>query len=222
MKQLGAAICILTLISGCVSIDGVSKDAALRVVPPITVEADEALVNFYHPTTLEDLPVPLSISPIPGVTGLPTFFKASNAYQIWKDDQLVGFLPVSNRCLQVRIKPGKQIFLGRFVRSNAGNWNVLQGDFEGGKTYFVKVVQRWNTWKPSVAFQVLKPTEPEFGNIDACKAPISYDHTSDSSASFWRDHVSTNIVGVRGALRDLKNGSQNVYVDPVIQPSDGR
>lgn len=54
-------------------------------------------------------------------------------YQIWGNEELVGFLPFSNQCFQVRVRPGSYTFLGRFVRSNAGNWTLLQGNFEAGK-----------------------------------------------------------------------------------------
>lgn len=222
MNKWIIALCMLASLSACVTTEGMSKDAAIRSVQPLTVNTDEALVNFYHPTTLEDLPVPLSISLIPGAGGLPLFFKANNAYQIWQEDQLAGFLPVANRCLQLRVRPGKHTFLGRFTRSNAGNWTVLQGNLEGGKTYFVKVVQRWNTWKPAVAFEILKPNAPEFGQIGACKTPIAYDRSLNASALFWESHVRAHLEEVRRVLQGLKGGGDNFYLDPDIQAGDGQ
>jgi hypothetical protein len=222
MKRAMTALSMLAGMAACVNIDGISKDAALKVVPPIAAEAEVALVNFYHPMTLENLPVPLSVATVPGAMPLPIFFNVSNAYQLWQDDRLQGFLPVADRCLQVRVTPGKHTFLGRFVRSNAGNWTVLPANLEAGKTYYVKVVQRWNTWKPAVAFEILKPSDPAFGNIAACQAPVAYDRSSGASAEFWDRHVSANSGEVQSVLQALKAGSRDYYFDPEIVGDDGR
>lgn len=221
MKKYILALTIFLTLPACVNIEGYSKGADFKVVNPIRPGTEEAVINFYHPYTLENLPVPLNVSAVPG-ENVPILFKASNVYQIWEDEELVGFLPVTNRCFQVRVKPGKHIFLGRFVRSNAGNWTVLQGNFEAGKTYFVKVYQRWNTWKPSVSFEVLKPTDSEFDNVGACKTPFAYDRTSSTSAEFWDHHVNENIDDVRTVYKNLKDGSKDYYFDPDIKPENGR
>ncbi len=178
-------------------------------VKPLIPGPEEAVINFYHPFSLED-------SPIWALARAPRF-----TFQIWEDEEFVGFL-FGIRCLQVRAKPGKNIFLGRVVDSNAGNWTVLQGDIEAGKIYFVKVYQRMNTWKPSISLEVLRPTDPEFNNIDACKAPVAYDRTASTDAEFWDNHVKENIDVVRTVLGKVKAGSKDYYFDPDIEPADGR
>jgi len=210
----------LVIMSGCISLDGASKKAAFRFVQPIKPASDEVVVNFYHPFGLEDLPVPMTISPLPG-PAIPILFSPANVYQLWLDNDLAGFLPVANRCVQIKTTPGKHIFLGRFVRSNAGNWTVLEGTLAAGKTYFVKVTQRWNTWKPSIVFEVVKPTDPDFDTVGSCKTPLAYDRTSGESAQLWDNHVKENVEGIRTVFSDLRKGSTDYYFDTAILPEDG-
>lgn len=221
MIRILFGLALLLVLPACVTIGSISQDAEFKVSEQIRPGAEYAVINFYHPTGLEDLPVPLSVG-LPMTSNIPIFFKANNLYQIWDANGLVGFLPVADRCFQVRVKPGRQIFLGRFVRSNAGNWTVLEGDLAAGKTYFVKVSQRWNTWKPSVSFEALKPADPAFNDVGACVTPFVYDRTSRTSAEFWDRHVSENMDGVRTVFENLKNGSRDYYFDNELKPENGR
>lgn len=221
MGRLLGIFLLLLVLPGCVAFNR-AGDADFRTTPPVTPAAGEALVNFYHPFGLEDVPVPANLGVLPG-SFMPVFFKARNVYQIWLDGELAGFLPVaSGKCFQLRVPPGRHHFLGRFVRSDAGNWNVMPADLAAGKTYFVAVSQRWNTWRPSVAFAVLKPADPDFGNIGACKQPFAYDRTAPASAAFWDDHVRDNRTEVRQVLQQLQQGSKDYYFDPALLPEDGR
>ncbi len=214
---------ILTLslaLPACVTIGSGSEDAEFKVVDPIRPGTADSVINFYHPIGLEDLPVPLNGGyPAPNI---PIFFKANNLYQIWDADGLVGFLPVANRCFQLRVKPGRQRFIGRFVRWNAGNWTVLEGDVAAGKTYFIKVSQRWNTWKPSVSFEALEPDGTSFNEVSACKVPFAYDRTSGKSAEFWDHHVTENIGDVRTVFDNLNKGSRDYYFDHELKPENGQ
>ena len=99
---------------------------------------------------------------------------------------------------------------------------MLQGTIEAEKTYFVKVSQRMITRKPSVSLEILKATDSKFNNIDACKAPVTYDRTSSTDAEFWDNQVNENVDVVRTVLKKLKSGSKDYYFDPDIEPADGR
>ncbi len=220
MTRLILGFTLLLVLSACVTIGSTSQDAEFKVVDPVLPDADYSVINFYHPTGLEDLAVPLNVG-IP-MANMPIFFRTDNLYQIWDADGLVGFLPVASRCLQVRVRPGRQVFLGRFVRSNAGNWTVLEGEVAAGKTYFVKVSQRWNTWKPSVSFEALTPADPAFDQVRACIAPLAYDRTSPTSAAFWDRHVSENRAAARTVFENLKNGSHDYYFDNELRSENGR
>ena len=196
------------------------KGLAFSTVASIQPGADDAVVAFYHPFGLSDLPVPASIAPIPGATGAVLLVAPSALYQIWTPEGLAALFPAG--CTQVRVKPGRQIFVGRFVRWNAGNWTVLEGELEGGKTYFVKVSQRWNTWKPALELQVVRASDFREEAVPCNAAAVAYDHASQVNGGFWQRHEAQNAAAVRTVYEDLRAGRREYYFDRPIVPQDGR
>lgn len=220
LKSISVVITLTLGLSACVNIRSGTEQAEFKFGSQLQPGAEDAIVSFYHPLGLEDVPTPLSLgSPVANV---PILLKANNLYQIWDSSGLVGFLPVSSNCIQVRVKPGRQVFVGRFVRSNAGNWTVLEGNVAAGKTYVVKVSQRWNTWKPSVSFEAQIPDDAAVEKRDPCMTPLVYDRTSTESSEFWDHHVAENQGVVRKVFEDLENGGRDYYFDPVLKPENGR
>lgn len=223
LKRVSVVIALTLTLSACVNVGGGLQKAQFRFGDQLKPSEEDAIVSFYHPLGLEDVPVPLSLGS--GVLGssakIPLLLKADNLYQIWDSSGLVGFLPVSRNCIQVRVKPGRQVFVGRFVRANAGNWTVLEGNVAVGKTYLVKISQRWNTWKPSISFEAQSP-EVAVENRDPCLAPLVYDRTSTEGSEFLDRHFAENQVVVRKIFEDLANGGRDYYFDPALKPEDGR
>jgi hypothetical protein len=220
MKKALVLLAIFLSLSACINIEGITKGAEFKVTDRVEPSSEDAVINFFHTLGLENVPVPLSVGP-PGAN-VPIFFTTNNLYQIWDSNGFVGFLPATSRCIQVRVKPGRQVFLGRFVRENAGNWTVLEGDVAAGKSYFVKVSQRWNTWKPSVSFEAQTPSDDTTNGGSNCAAPLAYDRTSPGSAEFLDRHVSENQEEVRVIFEKLKSGSKDFYFDSVLKLENGR
>jgi len=209
---------VIIFLSGCVIANNGLDNAQIKPIEVIKPDSNYAVINFYHPVGLEDVPVPLNIS----LGSAYTFIKTSNTYQIWDKNNFIGFLPVANRCFQYKVSPGDHVFLGRFVRSNAGNWTVLKAKLQAGREYYIGVSQRWNTWKPAVVFEVLKPADPKFGEINSCRAPFTYNHDTPESEQAWNQHVNKNMSIVSDVMDALQKGSQEFYFDPSIQSDDGR
>ncbi len=219
MKRISTGPLLALAIAGCVTLNTEVGQATFRPAPPVQPSEREAVINFVHVPGIEDMPVPLSIgypaSPV------PLLFSSENLFQLWDGEGLAGFLPMGTSCVQVRVKPGKQVFLGRFVRSNAGDWAVLEGEAAAGKTYFIRVSQRWNTWKPSVQFQAMTPEELAKHPVDACRKPAAYDRSQSASAAFWDNHLAKNREAVQCAFADLAQGKRAFYFDPVLRAANG-
>lgn len=219
MTRIATGLLLAFALAGCVTLNTEVGQATFRPVSPAAPSDGEAVINFVHVPGIEDMPVPLSIgypaSPV------PLFFSSENLFQLWDGQGLAGFLPMGTACVQVRVKPGKQVFLGRFVRSNAGDWTVLSGDVAAGRTYFIRVSQRWNTWKPAVQFQVIPPGELATRPAMACRKPVAYDRSPPTSAAFWDNHLAKNREAVDRAFADLSQGRRTFYFDPVLQAENG-
>jgi hypothetical protein len=209
---------VIAVLAGCATggDDGRAKATPTPVIEP---GADYALIHFLHPMEFLDLPIPY------GLGGGPFSVVQVNTpgwYQIWDKDNLIGFLPPWDRYVQYRASPGEHVFLARSMRPNAGNWTVLKANVQAGKTYYVRVTPRWNTWKPSVSLEVLKPDYPRFDHFTASLKPYAVDRTRGDNAKTWDDHVKKNTGIVQEVVENVRKGSQDYYFDPDLKPEDGK
>lgn len=224
MRMFAAVFSVIAVLAGCATTGGDGGRAEIK--PPAVIEPgpDYALIHFLHPMGFLDLPIPYGLGTRDPLLHLPTPVMVSTPgwYQIWDKDNLIGFLPPSNRYVQYKASPGEHVFLARSMRSNAGNWTVLKANVQAGKTYFVRVTQRWNTWKPSVSLEVLKPSDPRFDHFTASLTPYVVDRTRGDNAKTWDDHVKKNTGIVQEVVENLRKGSQDYYFDPDLKPEDGK
>src|SRR5574341_993097 len=223
MRTFAAVFSIIAVLAGCATTGGDGGRAEIK--PPAVIEpgADHAVINFLHPMGPLDLPIPYFVSGAPLFSG-STLIGVSTPgwYQIWDKDNLIGFLPPSDRYVQYKASPGEHVFLARSTRSNAGNWTVLKANVQAGKTYYVRVTQRWNTWKPSVSLEVLKPADPRFDHFTASLKPYAVDRTQADNAKAWDDHVKKNTSIVQEVVENVHKGSLDYYFDPDMKPEDGK